>query len=201
MTSMTLAMRLRDRLGPTKMERPTLNPAYAYAPVFFNDWEWLFLTVVIKTVVPEGEDGSRDATGVPMFIDRQMASSVGGESCWHILAPFLMSVPPVLDYQLRFPLRELYRRGIAISIKLFRDETGCHFSDASEEQRCSFLFRLAAGRVKSHGLCGRAPSWRKTPGKAQPGARSKPIPTPRAATKLAAGSHAARPKAWGPAWR
>ncbi len=159
MTAMTLAMRLRDRLAPPKgarAERPSSDAAGVYAPVFFTEWEWSFLLAVVETVVPGGEDGSRDATGVPMFIDRQLGAPVGGESCWHMLAPFLAGVSPVLDYQLRFPLRNLYRHGIAVVNRIFLDETGHPFAEASETERDAFLLRLAAGRVAFRGICGQA---------------------------------------------
>jgi hypothetical protein len=162
MTAMTLAMRLKDRLASTKGPRgwrPEDVPVpmtRAYAPVFFNEWEWSFLKAIVETVVPSGEDGARDATGVPMFIDRRLGAPACGESSWHMLAPFLAGVPPVLDYQMRFPLRDLYRHGIAVSNKTFFDETGRDFTNASEAERRAFLIRLAAGRVKFRSVCGQA---------------------------------------------
>lgn len=140
---MTLATRLRDRLAAA---RPVPLSTQAYAPVFFNEWEWSFLLTVIETVVPDDEDSSRDVSGVPSFIDRRMGTSSGYESSWRMLVPFLSDVPPVLDHQMRFPLRDLYRRGIAVSIEVFFEETGRDFAEASETERCSFLLRLAAGR-------------------------------------------------------
>ena len=128
-----------------------------YTPSFFTDTEWEFLVAAVERLIPDGEAGPGGLeAGVPVFIDRRMEAPCGHGACWYMLAPFLADTPPVVEQQMRYPPRDLYRRGIAGADKAFRKENGYSFARADRAERDSFLFRLAAGRVRVDGPPARA---------------------------------------------
>lgn len=89
-------------------------PLEQYLPEYFNASEWAFIIAATARLIPsEGDGPGAYETRVPVFIDRQLASSYGLAVDWYMQGPHEPDAPPTLGYQTPLNPRQIYRQGIS----------------------------------------------------------------------------------------
>ncbi|POF62212.1 gluconate 2-dehydrogenase [Novacetimonas maltaceti] len=118
-----------------------------HAPVFFDAAEWKFLNAACARLIPHDVLGpDAVALGVPRFIDLQMDTPYGRGEMWYMHAPFVEG-PPNLGYQLPYPPREVYRRGIAGANAWCLHNDGADFAALSPERQDEVLAMMERGEM------------------------------------------------------
>ncbi len=69
-------------------------PLEQYLPEYFNASEWAFIIAATARLIPsEGDGPGAYETRVPVFIDRQLASSYGLAVDWYMQGPHVPDAP------------------------------------------------------------------------------------------------------------
>lgn len=124
-------------------------PLEQYLPEYLNATEWAFIMAATARLIPEDGDGpSAHAARVPVFIDRQLASSYGIGADWYMGGPHDPTADPALGYQTPLTPRQIYRQGIA-AINTWCDEThGKPFNQLEPAQQDEVLSAVQQGTIK-----------------------------------------------------
>jgi gluconate 2-dehydrogenase gamma chain len=121
----------------------------SYAPTFFSQSEWAFITAAVARIIPaEGEGPGGLEAGVAEFIDRQMELPYGYGAYFYLKGPFLEGASPALGYQLRFTPRETYRLGIAAANAATSTIHHQEFAKLSPADQDAFLTRMERNQVQ-----------------------------------------------------
>jgi gluconate 2-dehydrogenase gamma chain len=124
------------------------DQAESYTPSFFSPDEWRFLTAVVDRLIPHDDTGPGAVeAGVPVFIDRQMATKYGYGGLWYMHGPFAENTPPTLGYQLNLTPRQLYKAGIPAADKAITAAHGKGFADLDDATKDDILTAMEAGTL------------------------------------------------------
>jgi gluconate 2-dehydrogenase gamma chain len=124
------------------------DQAESYTPSFFSADEWRFLTAVVDRLIPHDDTGPGAVeAGVPVFIDRQMATKYGYGGLWYMHGPFAENTPPTLGYQLNLTPRQLYKAGIPAADKAITAALGKSFADLDDATKDEVLTAMEAGTL------------------------------------------------------
>lgn len=122
----------------------------AYKPVFFNQEEFALLSALADTLIPADESGPGALeVGVPAFIDAQMNTPYGQGQLWYMQGPFTPDAPPEFGYQLPYPPRELYKKGLAEFDAAIREQYRHGYVELNAQQREKMMGELEKGRQGS----------------------------------------------------
>ncbi|MCA1179769.1 MULTISPECIES: gluconate 2-dehydrogenase subunit 3 family protein [unclassified Pantoea] len=114
-----------------------------YQPEFFSAIEWEFIMAACDRLIPSDHEGpgALDAH-VPIFIDKQMLTSYGKGNDWYMDGPFDSHASHLFGYQMPFPLRVLYQKGIALTNKYTRFKYNQDFCNLPGKVRDAVLTDL-----------------------------------------------------------
>ena len=111
-TSVTTAISVLPAWVYAEQSNPV--PLEQYLPEYLNATEWAFIMAATARLIPaEGDGPSAHEARVPVFIDRQLASSYGLGASWYMGGPHDPNADPALGYQTPLTPRQIYRQGIA----------------------------------------------------------------------------------------
>ena len=117
-----------------------------YKPVFFNQDEFALLSALADTLIPADETGPGALeAGVPAFIDAQMNTPYGQGQLWYMQGPFTPDAPPEFGYQLPYPPRELYKKGLAEFDAAIRQQYGHGYVELNTQQREKMMGEFEKG--------------------------------------------------------
>jgi len=136
----------------------TQSHAHASAPArndntdtfrFFTAREAAAVVALVDTLIPKDDVGPGGVeVGVPIFIDREMASAYGRGARMYLDGPFGEGTPQQ-GYQLPLPPAELYRIGLAdLNAWCARTRGGKTFDQLSAADRTAALKVVEAGRAE-----------------------------------------------------
>lgn len=121
-----------------------------YKPVFFNQDEFALLSALADTLIPADETGPGALeAGVPGFIDAQMNTPYGQGQLWYMQGPFTPEAPPEFGYQLPYPPRELYKKGLAEFDAAIRQQYGHGYVELNTQQREKMMGEFEKGEQGS----------------------------------------------------
>jgi gluconate 2-dehydrogenase gamma chain len=150
-TSAGIAL-LPPTLFAESAEQRARSGSSGYAPHFFTEAEWKFVTAAADRLIPADENGPGGVeSGVPEFLDRQLDSPYGYGAFAYMQGPFLTNLPAQLGYQLSYAPRELYRLGIAAADSQSRKIHGRSFAELEIPQQDEYLSQLERGAVQLTG--------------------------------------------------
>ena len=119
-----------------------------YQPSFFASDEWDFVNAFVDRLIPADDEGpGAIEAGVPVFIDRQMATPYAYGELWYMHGPF-RDAPETLGYQLEFSPRDIYRKGIAAADQAVLQSFGKRFIELSAADRDVAIARMEAGKLE-----------------------------------------------------
>lgn len=131
-----------------KAEGP--SPDQPYQPSFFNRDEFALLSALADTLIPADDTGPGALqAGVPEFIDAQMNTPYGQGQLWYMQGPFTPDAPPEFGYQLPYPPRELYKKGLAEFDAAIRQQYGHGYVELNTQQREKMMAELEKGEQGS----------------------------------------------------
>jgi gluconate 2-dehydrogenase gamma chain len=118
-----------------------------YTPAFFNPAEWRFVNAFVDRLIPRDDVGPGAVeAGVPVFIDRQMATKYGHGGLWYMHGPFV-EASPLFGYQLNLTPRQLYQAGIAAAEQAVQAAHGKSFADLDDNSKDQVLRDMEAGTL------------------------------------------------------
>src|SRR5580698_2874345 len=123
---------------------PTIAESDATTYLFFNAAEAQFIEAACERLIPADESGpGAQGTGVPNYIDKQLAGAWGAGERLYRSGPWQPGTP-MQGYQLPFTPAELFHRALrAINHNL--EAQGSAFSRLSEPAQDMYLKSLEAG--------------------------------------------------------
>lgn len=111
-------------------------PLDEVTPTFFQKDEWALLIAICDVFIPEGGDGPGALeAGVPIFIDRQMASFWGQGEWWYMDGPHQPDADENLGFQSPLTLAEIIRQGLAHFDEWCVAQHGAAFTDLDADTR------------------------------------------------------------------
>lgn len=135
---------------------PAAGVSPHYIPTYFNLEEWRFLLAACDRLIPSDSHGpGAIEQGVPIFIDKQMASSYGQGGLWYMHPPFVAAAPE-LGYQSKLTPRETYRNGIPAVNAYCHQQFQKIFAELSHQQQEQLLSALEKGEIDRDTLPGQA---------------------------------------------
>ncbi|MCP1574967.1 gluconate 2-dehydrogenase gamma chain [Herbaspirillum rubrisubalbicans] len=124
------------------------NASAAYQPSFFNQDEYALLSALADTLIPADDTGPGALeAGVPEFIDAQMNTPYGRGQLWYMQGPFTPEAAPEFGYQLPYPPRELYKKGLAEFDAAIRQQYGRGFVGLNAQQREKMMGEFEQGHL------------------------------------------------------
>ena len=132
-----------------------LPPAEAAAPDNAQAQTWLVLTAdevaffsaIADTMIPaDALSPSGSDCGVPVFIDRQLASAWGAGAKMYRAGPFHLGTPEQ-GYQLPLTPRDYFAAGVEATNAWTRKTYGKSFDRLSPDQRAEALTAMEAGKA------------------------------------------------------
>ncbi|MDR6582927.1 gluconate 2-dehydrogenase [Herbaspirillum sp. BH-1] len=120
-----------------------------YKPSFFNQDEFGLLSALAEVLIPADENGPGALeAGVPEFIDAQMNTPYGQGQLWYMQGPFTPDAPAEFGYQLPYPPRELYKKGLAEFDAAIKQQYGQGYVGLNQQQREKMMGEFEKGNVK-----------------------------------------------------
>ncbi len=121
-------------------------PLDDYSPEFLSAAEWTFLMAATARIIPsEGDGPGALETGVPIFIDRQLAGEFGTAADLYMEGPFVPDAAPQLGIQSPLTPAEMYRQAIPAFDEWCQRNAGAAFHDLDADAQDSALQALADG--------------------------------------------------------
>jgi gluconate 2-dehydrogenase gamma chain len=132
---------------------PPAHPATAnYQPSFFTAAEWAFLNAACGRLIPSDEHGPGAVeSGVPQYIDRQMATPWADGALWYMQGPFV-EAKAEFGYQSALTPKQQYRLGIKAIDAACQASAQRPFAQLPPADQDAMLKRIEAGEVKSDDL-------------------------------------------------
>ncbi len=146
-TSVTTAVSVLPSWAYAEQNDPA--PLEQYLPEYLNATEWAFVMAATARLIPADGDGpSAHEARVPVFIDRQLASSYGIGAAWYMGGPHDPTADPALGYQTPLTPRQIYRQGIT-AINAWCDEVHKkRFDKLAPEQQDEILAAVQQGSIE-----------------------------------------------------
>ena len=114
--------------------------------------EVAFFSAIADTMIPaDALSPSGSECGVPVFIDRQLASAWGAGAKMYRAGPFHAGAPEQ-GYQLPLTPREFFAAGIAAANEWSRKTGGKDFDQLSAPERVAALKAMEAGKAEFNGV-------------------------------------------------
>lgn len=137
------AMAARHAPEPTADAAAAAHPAYT----FLNSDEAAFVEAAVDTLIPTDDVGPGALElGVPVFIDRQLASGYGRGDRLYLQAPFIEGTPEQ-GYQMRMTPSELFQAGIADVNAHVQQKFQTTFDLLSPQDRAAVLTELETRKI------------------------------------------------------
>jgi gluconate 2-dehydrogenase gamma chain len=136
---------------------PQQPPTSAYSLQYFTAEEWAFINAACGRLIPEDENGPGAVqSGVPEFIDRQLAGAFGHAARWYTQGPFI-AAGPEFGYQGKATPREVYRAGIAaMNNHCIERRGGKAFADCDASTQDEVLKEVESGHIAFDDVPGKA---------------------------------------------
>jgi len=123
-----------------------------YPPSFFTPAEWAFLNAACARLIPNDENGpGAIETGVPQYIDRQMATPWADGGIWYMQGPFI-EAKPEFGYQSALTPKQQFRLGIKAINDAVQAASGKDFVDLPPSDQDEWLKKIEKGDLKSSEL-------------------------------------------------
>lgn len=129
-------------------DQSDVAPLEQYLPEYLNAAEWAFVMAATARLIPSDGDGpGAHEARVPVFIDRQLASSYGIGADWYMQGPHDPNADPALGYQTPLNPRQIYRQGIAAIDAWCEDAHGASFNQLESAQQDDVLTAVQQGTI------------------------------------------------------
>lgn len=122
------------------------------AAQFFTPAEWAFLLAACARLIPADQFGpGAIEAGVPIYIDRQMATPWADGGIWYMQGPY-MAAKPEFGLQSALTPKQYYRLGIKAIDAACQAEQGKNFAELGPAQQDEILTRIEKGTLTAPDL-------------------------------------------------